>query len=174
LPRVNRVCRVSGNCSGGAPRERVAKARRHLAGPTISRTTGKIRASEIRGTIIFRASPDAGQAMSREALRLDFYLVGGVSGAAFFPCSVSLVVVGAAFFFFSGAFFLGVGVLTALFEPPQPAEPQPVPWANTVPPEDKSPATVIPARMRFSLSAFILVHLLRDIDIFNITNIIYR
>jgi hypothetical protein len=35
--------------------------------------------------------------------------------------------VGVTSFFLAGAFFLGWEVLTALFEPPQPAEPQPVP-----------------------------------------------
>ncbi len=72
------------------------------------------------------ASPDAGQARPEEAHYADYYLVGGVSDTAFFSGSVSFVVVEVDFFGFAGAFFLGAGVLTALFEPPQPADPQPV------------------------------------------------
>jgi hypothetical protein len=93
--------------------------------PSNSWHTGKILASWIRGAIIFKASPDAGLARPEEAHHTDYYLVGGVSGAAFFSGSVSFVVVEVDFFGFAGAFFLGVGVLTALFEPPQPAVPQP-------------------------------------------------
>ena len=57
-------------------------------------------------------------------------------------------------FFLGAALGAGSGVLTALFEPPQ-AEPQPDRWAKTVPPDASRPATVIPARICFSLSVFI-------------------
>jgi hypothetical protein len=62
----------------------------------------------------------------RKPIIATYYLVVEVSGTVFFSCSVSVVVVGVVFFFLAGAFFLGAGVLTALFEPPQPADPQAV------------------------------------------------
>jgi hypothetical protein len=89
---------------------------------------------------------------------VDYYLVVGASGAVFCSSVVSFFFSEVVFLGLAGAFFLGAGVLTApLLEPPQavPPEPQAVLCPKTVPPEDKSPATVMPARMRFSLSDFI-------------------